>query len=295
VTEQLNGPKVKVEFPSSISDGTGTGDKPISFDDWLTLLDQGITMKKSEESAPSFEVVSEINPQPQPSLHQSFCDQFFHLPPKIAKSYHLQANASTVTIGSMINTMCQMLHQHNAQSDVRVYSREEFSLRLPCRFLFGQVLEKTVRSLSSPGLKVYLHKGNSLGYYLGGSNTFGTCPTITGTIHQIQAVLGGIPEEMMLTYFDHWSTEISSFNWCSLRVCAPRPDTLNRLVRAAKACEDNPNTLGVDVRSKAFFAVKTVKDMKLLLGGMINGGGVADDAADEVPTLVILGQPRGVF
>lgn len=62
VTEQLNGPQVKVEFPKG-SLGIFY-DEPISFDDWVTLLDQGIVMKKSDESAPSFRVVLEMNAQP---------------------------------------------------------------------------------------------------------------------------------------------------------------------------------------------------------------------------------------
>jgi hypothetical protein len=287
VTEQLNGPQVKVEFP----------DEPISFDDWVTLLDQGIVMKKSDESAPSFRVVLEMNAQP--ALNYSLPDRFFGLGIGSQRElpYHLQARASTVTLGSMLNTMCQMLHRHSAQrqSDVRVYSQEEFSLRLPCRWILAPNLEKIIRSQSSQGLKAYLHKSDRLGYFLGGSSSFAACPTITGTLKQILDFINLLPVEMMQTYSDHRSTGDSSFKWCSLRVSAPRPETLDRLVRATKACEDNPNTLGVDVRSKAYFAVKTLTDMKLLLGAMINGVGVVDDSADNEPTLFILNQPKGVF
>jgi len=35
--------------------------------------------------------------------------------------------------------------------------------------------------------------------------------------------------------------------------------------------------------------------MKLLLAAMINGGGVGEDSADKVPTLLILEQPKGIF
>lgn len=181
--------------------------------------------------------------------------------------------------------MCQLLRQHRLGlgSDVRVYSQEQFSLRLPCSFTYSTYLEKTAKSLLNRGLKVNLHRGNSLGYFLGGSSTFAVCPTIVGTLQQIRAFLSVIPEKMMKSC----SGGDASAKWCSLRVCAPSSETTDRLLKAVGACQDNPNTLGVDVRSKAFFAVKSVNDMKLLLAAMINGGG-SIDTVDVVPTLVIL-------
>ena len=90
------------------------------------------------------------------------------------------------------------------------------------------------------------------------------------------------------------STGDSSLKWCSLRVCAPSSETLDSLVKAVGACKDNPNTLGVDVRSKAFFAVKSVSDMKLLLAAIIDGGDRVENG-DVVPTLVVLQYPKGIF
>eukprot|EP00985_Skeletonema_marinoi_P000911 scaffold368_cov137-Skeletonema_marinoi.AAC.2 len=299
-TEQLNGPKVEVEFEPYVVYGIGNGNKPISIDDWLTLLNQGIAIKKSDELASSFEVVSETSPPEEPSFLNDFfgslslANMRTQGPPAAkAKRYHLQASSSTVSIGKMLNVMCQILHRHRAVSDVRVNSQEEFSLRLPCNGVSGIALERSIKLLSSPGLKVKLHKGNSLGYFLGGSNSFSACPTITGTLPQIQAVLSVIPEDMMETYSG--SAGNSALKWCSLRVSAPCVETLDRLVRAVGACQDNPDTLGVDVRSKAFFAVKSVSDMKLLLAAMINGGSDGEDGADKVPTLLILEQPKGIF
>jgi len=290
--EQLSGPEVEVEFPPDLLK-ISTVDKSVSVDGWLTLLAQGIVIKESDESSSSSQVISETSP---PEEQLSRLARILRISRSAAKEtrYHLQAFTSATSIGTVLNAMCQILHRHRAESaDVRVYSQEEFSLRLPCRFVLEKALEKTANSLSRHGLKVYLHQGNRLGYFLGGSSSFNLCPTITGTLPQIQAVLSVIPEEWMQTYSK--STRDSALKWCSLRVCAPRVETLDRLAIAVGACKNNPNTLGVDVRSKAFFAVKSVNDMKLLLAAMINGGGVGEDSADKVPTLLILEQPKGIF
>ena len=45
VTEQLSGPKVELSFPSSPSSRVGTGCRPISVDNWLTLLEHGLDRK----------------------------------------------------------------------------------------------------------------------------------------------------------------------------------------------------------------------------------------------------------
>ncbi len=297
VIEQLNGPKVELNFPSSLSDGVGTGCKPISVDNWLTLLEQGFAIKKSDEPASFFQVVAETSPPPQEAgePHPELDGLLSSLDLDLALSspmtheerqYQLQAYSSTSSIGTMLNTMCQMLHRHRSVPDVRAYSKEEFSLRLPC----GLALIKSLKSLSKRGLKVKVHRGNTLGYYLGGSNNLGCCPTVYGNLQKIQAFLNVIPEEMMRPVV----TGNSSFISCSLKVCAPSSETLDRLVKATGACKDNPNTLGVDVRSNAFFAVKSVSDMRLLLAAMIDGGGSVDNG-DVVPTLFILGYPKGVF
>ncbi len=290
--EQLEGPKVEMEFQNSLGClSLKTGKEHFILDNWQTFIGRGLTIKKRDESSSSAPV-SETNPPEESDSLGQFRHFFSGLRLTKETRYHLQSYSATKSIGTMLNTMCQILHQHNAVADVRAYSKEEFSLRLPCRHIYQRALEKIADSCRS--VSVRIHTGNSPGYYLGGSLLSNSpCPTIIGNLQQIQAFLSVVPEKMMQTHRSR-STGDSSTKWCSLRVCAPSSKTLDRLFKAVGACQANPNTLGVDVRSKAFFAVKSVSDMKLLLAAMIDGGGSVENG-DVVPTLVILEQPKGIF
>jgi hypothetical protein len=67
---------------------------------------------------------------------------------------------------------------------------------------------------------------------------------------------------------------------------------LSKLLSAITKCEDNPFTLGLDVSANAFFAVKTLADMKLLLH---HASGEQQASSLDGIRLVTLTYPRGVF
>jgi len=144
--------------------------------------------------------------------------------------------------------------------------RKNISLRIPCmlgRFA-GSALTKAIETVS--GARCYLHTKNSLGFYLDGSN-YGVCPTITGTSTQLKVALDKIKEDCIETYARS-QAGAGEYKRCSLRVAAPSATTMDRLIAACHQCQDNPGTVGVDVCANAFYAVKTVRDMKTILAVM---------------------------
>ena len=79
---------------------------------------------------------------------------------------------------------------------------------------------------------------------------------------------------------------------------APVPSTLRTLIEATGSCEDNPNTLGVDFDANAYFCIKNMKDMMLMLEALCNTSAHSSHA-HRVPStslrLFDLNQPTGIF
>ena len=207
---------------------------------------------------------------------------------------------SQYTPGSVIHKVCEIIHNHSDNgygSQNKVFTTSAFSLRVPCgpMLRFGKVHEQIS---GATGAKIYFHNGTSLGYYLDGSND--GCPTISGTTVQIRNALNMLPEGILETYSCRLSASQQECKRCSLRIEAPQPRTLDSLCTALQVCRDNPNTIGVDFGTKAFFAVKTVRDMKLLLEALTAGSSAlanSEQDGSEKPaiTLVGLSYPKGVF
>ncbi len=111
---------------------------------------------------------------------------------------------------------------------------------------------------------VYIKSGkgyySSLGYYLN-VDVGDPCATFFGSFQQLNEALRMIPDNLISN--KHASGK--SGKSCALRVCAPRDENLLRLLAATQHCQDNPGTLGVDIDANAYFAVKTIGDMKILL------------------------------
>jgi hypothetical protein len=64
--------------------------------------------------------------------------------------------------------------------------------------------------------------------------------------------------------FDAINEEDEDFP-ASLIVKAPTPDTLGRLINACRACPDERNELGIDIKRNTYFATKSSKEVKAML------------------------------
>jgi hypothetical protein len=203
----------------------------------------------------------------------------------------IKADAS-YSPGALLYGICEIFHNHlEPEQPDRIVLRPGFSLRIPCTLglKLGFSEAREVISKAS-GADMYWHDKSSLGYYLNGSNH--GCPTIVGTLEQVKNALNLFPEELIAANWDRMSDKNVECKRCSLRITAPSTATLDRLCKAVQACRDNPNTLGVDFRTKAFYAVKTVSDMKLLLDDLTKD---TSGQTGTTMTLVGLHQPKDVF
>jgi hypothetical protein len=174
----------------------------------------------------------------------------------------------------------------------RISHKEQMSLRAPTSdpgfvhsHLVDQVCNKT-------GVQGYNHQASSLGFYLDGSN-HGSCPTFTGSFKQLKDTLNLLNEEAISTYQDRSSSK--KYKRCSLRVTAPTHDTVSRLIAACHHCTDNPDSLGADFRGNAMYAIKTVRDMKILLTHLADGSKAVSSRDTGSFKLVELTYPKGVF
>jgi hypothetical protein len=177
-------------------------------------------------------------------------------------------------------------------TSTRRFLHEEFSIRIPVNFCF-EVLSLVDKITKQVGVRGYMHSKNSLGYFLEGSNACG-CPTFTGSFAQLHATMSLMPEEIISVYDSRLSsaeTRGQCKRW-SLRVCAPSAATLERLAAACRQCRENPGTLGVSFDSNAYFAVKTIADMKVMLEYLASG--TPCPATFEFK-LIELTYPKGVF
>jgi len=186
---------------------------------------------------------------------------------------------------AVLATRATLVEGENQSSrNVKVFSEQEFSLRIPCHFgyelLGGNKLMETHKEL---GLRAYIHNKSSLGYYLNGGQE--TCPTFFGTFPQLHAVVQTFPIKLMAS--------AGAGPRCALRICAPSSQTLAHVLAATQYCVDNPSTLGVDLTSNAYFAVKTHGDMKLLLEQLASGQPAL--ARNSGIKVVELTYPKGIF
>jgi len=147
------------------------------------------------------------------------------------------------------------------------------------------------------GCQGYLHSKSSLGFYLDGSGE--ACPTFKGTPQQLENALSKLPENLISNYEQRLGRpgQGQSFKRCALRVCAPSERALERLVTACHKCQDHPGTLGVNIGSNAFFAVKTVSDMKVILSHLARSAPSEQCRAtlDRPLKVYDLTYPKGVF
>jgi hypothetical protein len=129
------------------------------------------------------------------------------------------------------------------------------------------------------------------------------CPTFFGTPQQLFEVAATVKQiaDKLADKHPHLTGSLSHSKF-SLRVAAPSEATLMRLGKAAASLHDNPNTIGLDVDANAFFAVKTLDDMQMLLAEMDTGidthkslGLAPNTTSPGALTVIILTYPKGVF
>jgi len=181
---------------------------------------------------------------------------FFATNCSLAKALHV--------LGSLLYRTPSIPYQKTVYSEV-------FRIFFPAAIsLFGDAIVNKIAKLS--GARGYNHTGNSQGYYCGGKY----CPTFIGTWDQLYKALGSVPSRLL----------IDNGQYCSLQVTEPSLETLEHLVHASYACVANPGTLGVDFGSNAFYAVKTVADMKLLLASLLS---------HSTPPIANLPEEKGVM
>lgn len=274
----------------------------LTCDSWFDLLSNGITVY--EDAKPAILLVATLPPKPKPELSPldellaaaelSVGNGTFVFGLGLGNTSKFKVQASSIySYGSLMQRLCKVFQNHrdHGPQQGRPLSHEGFSLRVPCNFGFrlGAARE---RIANATGANIYFHKGTSLGYYLDGSND--GCPTIAGTWKQIKDALNMLSDQWIETYSSRFSGDKKECKRCSMRLTAPTTETLDRLVSAVQVCRENPGTLGVDLKTKAFFAVKTVNDMKLLLEAVVSNERTTGENVAPL-TLAALNYPKGVF
>lgn len=186
-------------------------------------------------------------------------------------------------------TLCR---ENPAEEVHRIWHKEQMSLRVPmCCLGFVRSRERLVvdQVCNETGAAGYNHQKSSLGFYLYGSND-GFCPTFTGSFKQLKESLDILDEELLPLDQARFSS-----GSCSLRVTAPTHDTVSGLIAACHHCTDNPDSLGADFRVNAMYAIKTVRDMKILLTHLADGSKAVSSRHTGSFKLVELKHPKGVF
>mmetsp|Transcript_14229 Transcript_14229/g.20395 ORF Transcript_14229/g.20395 Transcript_14229/m.20395 type:complete len:401 (-) Transcript_14229:1051-2253(-) len=167
----------------------------------------------------------------------------------------------------------------------KIFHNEELSIRVPSpSFSFAILVRKNFDNLKEKiNISGFLHSASSPGYFLGGNNdvVHPNCPTLFGSAEKLKTALDAILQ------ID------SSIKFCSLRIAAPSPQTLEKLTRACQRCVDNPGTLGVQFESNAFFVVKSIRDIKIMLD--ILSGNESYSPNTDVLEIVHLKYPKGIF
>ena len=167
----------------------------------------------------------------------------------------------------------------------KIFHNEELSIRVPSpSFSFAILMRKNFDNFKEKiNISGFLHSGSSPGYFLGGNNdvVHPNCPTLFGSAEKLKTALNAVLQIE------------SSIKLCSLRIAAPSPQTLEKLTRACQRCVDSPGTLGVQFESNAFFAVKTIRDIKIMLD--ILSGNESYSPNTNVLEIVHLKYPKGIF
>ncbi|KAK3236131.1 hypothetical protein CYMTET_53708 [Cymbomonas tetramitiformis] len=187
--------------------------------------------------------------------------------------------------------------QKTSMRNGKTFVSEEFSLRIPCwrrSFMTNRLIDELKARY---GVRAYVHNKNSLGYYLDGGQE--SCPTFFGNAAQLSAVLQVFPESLMCDTLVSPTFHVNRKGArCALRVCAPTSESLTWLMSAVTKCIDNPLTLGLDISANAYFAVKTVPDMKLLLADLASSIAEARAMGSSLLQsikIIELNYPKGVF
>jgi hypothetical protein len=193
----------------------------------------------------------------------------------------VKVSSRKLSVSESILATREVMAPVDSRQDLKVFTSEEISLRIPCDMLFSMsgVGQCLMEGLNKKGIRGYVHNKSSQGYYLNGGQQ--TCPTFFGTFKQLHVVLGLFPCDLCC-----------GEKRCALRVGAPTSGTLSTLLSAITKCKDNPSTLGLDVSANAFFAVKTLADMKLVLH---HASGEQPASSLDGIRLVTLTYPKGVF
>jgi hypothetical protein len=181
----------------------------------------------------------------------------------IGEALRVKTKEESMGVALALQHICTALRRDippsTAYDNRKIYfSRQEFSLRIPVSFL--GVMKETIELITKEtGARGYMHNKSHLGYYPschnGGRRP---CPTFFGSFQELNDTLRLFPESE-IAKDDKGNTR------CALRVCAPNGTNLLRVIAATQHCQENPRTLGVDVEANAYFVVKTVHDMKIML------------------------------
>jgi hypothetical protein len=231
-----------------------TGNR-ISSDTFSCLLDQDITISTEDDF--SFE------------KEKSSCllDQDTSISADMMESFRLMMSAIDFSLLDKTHPRSLVIRcdSVNFQSSVfKVYTsfcqaiqqgKEELSLRVPMGLSAMISIDAVCKRT---GARRYFHKGSSFGFYLQGGNTCGAVPTFIGSFPQLKDTLDNLNENQIST------------KACSLRIIAPTQTTLFHLIGACQYCIDNQNSIGADFKTNALYAVKTVRDMKILLSHLAN-------------------------
>jgi hypothetical protein len=198
------------------------------------------------------------------------------------ETYQVECKAKST--GLALNKICNALRSEVPDSSAygnrkKCFTEEENSIHVPCVFLIGNAIVEIIKNKT--GVRACLDSKYSLGHYLDGGDEDRVCPTFFGSFRQLNEVLRMVASER-------------GGKRCSLRVCAPRDDNLLRLLAATQHCQDNPGILGVDIDANAYFAVKTIGDMKILLSRLASNDST-DLTAQPRIEVVELTYPKGVF
>lgn len=215
---------------------------------------------------------------------------FFESCLKKETRHFMQVSGATHTSESILATCASLRNTEKKNvfgevilSNKKQFLKEEFSLRIPLSFLSPAPDDLLEALKSKVGVHGYVHKPKStMGYYLGTSVRRIGCPTLFGSFRQLCDALLLIPEAVI-------------DKCCSLRICAPSPDTLSKILTALGLCKDHPGSLGVDIEANAFYAVKTTNDMKKVLSALSLSNNVRAPSDHPCKIFDLSCGPSGVF
>jgi len=201
---------------------------------------------------------------------------------------------SKLSIGQCINSIRSIIAINIASSEERMISGEEFSLRL-C--LDGGTLNDRIvnKIRKATGAHGYADSKSASSYYLrkGGDVSFGVFKFF-GTFDKLQKVLQYV-HAVFLDQKDPFCRARFNTSQCSLRVCNPTEENLHHVIRATLACQENPGTIGMNIKSNSYYAVKTSSDMTMMLNTLVSKTVSHSYSIAKNVKVVELTHPIGVF